>query len=114
VGHFNGVESLEGRDAVRLAIIVEELVTNLYDHGGVLSDAIVELMLAREGDAVAIAIIDPGTTFDPRTVEAPEVPPERGGGAGLGLVNAWAEIIDYRSTEGRNRLDLRMLLSTAR
>jgi anti-sigma regulatory factor (Ser/Thr protein kinase) len=108
--HFSGAEGLDGNDAARLAIIIEELVTNLYEHGGVRSDDIVELMLRREGAAVAITITDPGTSFDPRSVAMPDLPPEQGGGVGIGLVKGWAEIVGYRSFEGRNRLDLRMPL----
>jgi hypothetical protein len=32
--------------------------------------------------------------------------PDRGGGAGIGLVRAWAQFVDYRITEQGNRLEL--------
>jgi serine/threonine-protein kinase RsbW len=35
----------------------------------------------------------------------------RGGGAGIDLIKAWAEIIDYGSRNGQNRLLLKMWLS---
>lgn len=107
---FSGAEGLGDGDAARLGIIIEELVTNLYEHGGVRNDDMIEVGLRREGEAVTISISDPGTTFDPRTVAMQDIPPERGGGAGIGLVKGWAEIVDYRSSGGRNRLDLRMPL----
>jgi serine/threonine-protein kinase RsbW len=109
--HFSDTEALAGGDAARLGIIIEELVTNLYEHGGVRSDDTIEIGLTLDGEAVAIVIIDPGTIFDPRPVATQTVLPERGGGAGIGLVKRWAEIVDYRSWRGRNRLDLRMQLA---
>ena len=53
-------------DLSRLCVIVEELMANLYEHGGVGPEDIVELSLARESDGVRIIVIDPGPPFDPR------------------------------------------------
>jgi serine/threonine-protein kinase RsbW len=91
----------------RLSIIVEELVINLVEHGGAPEGDPIELRLEREADeGVRMTLIDGGTPFDPREATLSEVPPERGGGAGIALVLAWAEIVDYASAEGRNRLEL--------
>ncbi|KKC25326.1 ATP-binding protein [Sphingomonas sp. SRS2] len=97
--------------AARLAIIVEELVFNLADHGGLDAQGEVELVLTHEGPAIAILLSDNGAAFDPRGAPSEEAIPERGGGAGLDLVRAWAEILDYRSDGGWNRLGLRMPLT---
>ena len=94
--------------AARLAIIVEELVLNLVEHGGVDAAREIELALALEDDAIEIALADTGAPFDLREAAPGEVIPERGGGAGLDLVRAWAEIVDYRSADGWNHLRLRM------
>lgn len=94
----------------RLAILVEELVMNLFDHAGVAAGERIELGLVREDDGVRIVLVDPGVPFDPRESgeDAGADVPARGGGAGLALVRAWAEIIDYRSEGNCNRLDLRL------
>jgi anti-sigma regulatory factor (Ser/Thr protein kinase) len=97
--------------AARLSIVVEELVCNLVEHGGVGEDGLIELALTREDGVVAIALSDSGIAFDLRKVESDETIPDRGGGAGIDLVRAWTEIVDYASEPGRNRLLLRMWLS---
>lgn len=95
--------SLDAADAARLAIIVEELVANLADHGGLDPADEIELGLSRGADgAIALILVDEGTAFDPRTADADAAIPDRGGGAGLNLVRAWATIVDYRRDGGRN------------
>lgn len=98
-------QALEIDRVARLAIIVEELAFNLVDHGG--ADE-VELVLSHDGTAVEIMLRDSGPPFDPRAAQTGEAIPERGGGAGIDLVRAWAEILDYRSDGGWNHLNLRM------
>jgi len=104
--------ALEAGVAARLAIIAEELVANLVEHGDVGEAGSVELELVRDGAAILLRLGDDGPPFDPRGVSPGEAIPERGGGAGLDLVRAWAEIVDYRSDRGWNRLELRMPLQS--
>lgn len=105
---FCAARTLEAPIAARLAIIVEELVTNLVEHGGVEEDDEIELTLEGGDGAIRIGLGDSGRAFDPRDSAPTGEIPDRGGGAGLDLVRAWAEILDYRSRDGWNRLDLRM------
>jgi len=111
VRRFAIVEGIGGDDVARLAIVIEELIANLYDHGGVAMDDLVELKLSCANRIVTATITDPRLAFDPRSVEPAQVSPDRDGGVGLGLVHAWADIVDYRSNDGRNRLDLRLILT---
>jgi anti-sigma regulatory factor (Ser/Thr protein kinase) len=95
-------------DVARIAIIVEELVNNLYDHAelGVTDVFTIELSLTPA--EISLVLIDPGRSFDPRNAALDEVIPRRGGGAGLRLVRAWASSMEYQSAPGRNRLSLRI------
>lgn len=102
---------LESGHGARLAIIVEELVYNLVEHGGIGDDGLIELVLTHERGVVGIALSDSGVAFDLRDAGSERETPERGGGAGIDLVRAWAEIVDYGSVAGRNRLLLKMWLS---
>ena len=95
-----------GHDLSRLCVIVEELIANLYEHGGVGPEEIVELSLARESDGVRIIVIDPGRPFDPRMARSGRPRPSRGGGAGIDIVRQWVSRIDYGVTDGCNRLEL--------
>ncbi len=97
--------------AARLSIIIEELVYNLVDHGEVGEDGLIELVLTHEDGVVGIALSDTGVAFDLRAAESEEEVPDRGGGAGIDLVRAWAEIVDYERAGDRNRLLLKMWLS---
>lgn len=109
--NFGELCRLDAGHAARLAIMIEELVTNLVEHGGIGEHGVVELILTQEDGVIAIALSDTGVAFDLRATESDEDIPERGGGAGIDLVRAWAEIVDYRSGNGENRLILKMWLS---
>lgn len=103
---FGEGHSLRSESAARLAILVEELVINLFDHAGLGAGDIVAIGLVREGAAVRLVLADPGRPFDPREAARDAAIPDRGGGAGLAFVHAWSEIIDYRTEDGANRLEL--------
>ena len=103
---FGEAHSLCPESAARLAILVEELVINLFDHAGLGAGDIVVIGLVREGAAVRLVLADPGRPFDPREAAQDAAIPDRGGGAGLAFVHAWSEIIDYRTADGANRLEL--------
>jgi serine/threonine-protein kinase RsbW len=99
---FAADASLTKGDAARLAVLVEELIANVCDHGGCESHDVVNLALSVGEEAIHIAIDDPGIAFDP-TDFGPDAPiPERGGGAGIALVRAWASEFRYERRDGRN------------
>ena len=93
----------------RLCIIVEELVANLIDHTPLTPADRFSLQFAAEAGAVTMLLTDPGPPFDPRRAPEPgDLPPERGGGAGLAMVMAWAHIESYTRIGSANRLTLRL------
>jgi len=103
-------QGLADRDQARLCIIVEELVTNLCEHGICEVEREITLELQRQASIVALVIEDNGAPFDPRATSAPAGIPARGGGAGLNLVKSWSDIVGYGSANGRNRLLLNLPL----
>ena len=92
--------------ADQLAIVVEELVANVVDHGRAPADGVIRLRLEREEALIRIEISDPGGSFDPRDHVFDGPDPVRGGGAGLALVKAWAVIESWSRRNGRNELVL--------
>lgn len=107
VREFLGQSPCGGDIQARLAIIVEELVLNIIEHGRPPAGDPIDIALMRTGSGVRLAIADGGAFFDPRAANSPgELPPERGGGAGLALVTAWAEILSCERRDGRNHLML--------
>lgn len=91
----------------RLAIIVEELVANIVEHSGSPADQPISLTFERSGAEITITLSDSGVAFDPcGHVQPSEPPPERGGGAGLALVQSWARSMSHSRADGRNTLTL--------
>jgi serine/threonine-protein kinase RsbW len=97
-----------GVDAeAKLSIIVEELVTNIVEHGAPPPDSEITIELSAMGADIGLILSDEGTYFDLRTADAPaKLPPVRGGGAGIALVLSWSNVIDYARIDGRNVLTL--------
>lgn len=93
-------------ELARLCIIVEELVANLYDHGGLSEVHEVKLSLESEPGGIRIIITDPAAPFDPRSSPTASRHAERGGGVGIDIVRAWAEFVAYSTTAEGNRLEL--------
>ena len=106
--HFAANAAMIDAEASRLAIVVEELVTNLYDHGGLDDEAIFTIELSLTVTDLSLVLVDPGKPFDPFSAKPSRPAPARGGGAGLNLVRTWADEMDYEHTAGLNRLRLRL------
>jgi serine/threonine-protein kinase RsbW len=103
---FGEAQRLTEDNCARLCIVIEELVANLYEHGGLTDEHKIELSLGREASGIRIAIADPGKPFDPRSASSKREPPERGGGVGIDIVRSWAQFVDHESTRDGNRLKL--------
>jgi serine/threonine-protein kinase RsbW len=109
--HYGLELDLAARDLARLCIVVEELITNLCEHGVCETEREIKLELVRHPSGLHLVFLDNGAPFDPRTASAADDMPQRGGGAGLRLVRAWAEIIHYESSDAGNRLELMLTLA---
>jgi anti-sigma regulatory factor (Ser/Thr protein kinase) len=109
---FAEAEWLAEDETARLCIIIEEIIANLYDHGGVGQDDEVVLSLEREPRGILVTILDPGTPFDPRQPRKKPDSHDRGGGAGIEIVHSWALVTSYEATNQGNRLELLLPLQT--
>jgi two-component sensor histidine kinase len=86
-----------GDDATeRLSIVVEEWLINVVEHGAAAPDSRIALRLEHAGDPREAVFQGPNL--------------ERGGGAGLALIQAWSHIAEYRRRAGRNRIVLELPL----
>jgi len=103
---YGEAQRLTEDELARLCIVIEELVANLYDHGGLTEMDKVEMTLANEPGALRVTIVDPGSPFDPRSAPPKRERPERGGGAGIDIVRSWAQFVAYDVTADGNRLEL--------
>jgi serine/threonine-protein kinase RsbW len=108
---FGEARRLTKDELARTCIVIEELVANLYDHGGLTDEDHVELSLASEPGGIRVTIVDPGESFDPWAAAARERQ-ERGGGAGIDLVRTWAQFVRYDVTPEGNLLELLLPLQS--
>jgi serine/threonine-protein kinase RsbW len=104
---FARAHQLPADAADPLAVIVEEWVANIVEHGHSRAGALIGFRLERVGPGVRMTFTDAGIAFDLREAEDKGSNPDRGGGAGIALIRAWAEIEAYSRRGGRNRLTLR-------
>jgi anti-sigma regulatory factor (Ser/Thr protein kinase) len=99
---------LNDDELARLCIVIEELVANLFDHGGLSDDDIVELNLLADPDGIHVSIFDRGVPFDPWSALPAAERLERGGGAGIEIVRAWVQFVEYKATDEGNLLQFRL------
>ena len=97
---------------LRLALVIEELLTNLarYGYAARAPRGEATLHLAFGGGRITLEMIDDGRPFDPLTAPRPKLHARlrrrRIGGFGLHLVRALAETASYERVDGRNHLTL--------
>jgi len=108
---FAKCAGVDDANAARLAIVVEELAINLYDHGNLSSDDAFECELSSNGTDLRFVLRAPGPEFDPWLPVSQREPKSTGAGAGLKLVKAWSSGFEHDYTDGQNRLALTMPIS---
>ena len=98
---------VDARAVHHVALVLEEILTNLATHGGAPTEP-ASVRVTVEPGRVAGEIIDAGTPFDPRGAPEPDVRAGVNdrlvGGLGLYLVNHLTTDMDYACHNGRNRL----------
>ncbi len=94
--------------AEKLAIVAEEWVANVVEHGELPKGSHIGFGLEHADQTVRVTVIDSGVPYDPRgaTFDGPNE--ERGGGVGLALITAWCRIAGYSRMRGRNRVILEL------
>jgi len=107
---FAARAALTDRAAADLAVVVEEWVANVVEHGGD-QQARIWARLLREGPRLTLSFSDGGAPFDPRTVAFDGPNKLRGGGAGLAMIASLTRLVSYARSGGRNRMTLEMALS---
>jgi serine/threonine-protein kinase RsbW len=112
VHEFAGRIALDAAMTRRLAIVAEELLVNLLEHSGESVDGgelNASLRIDDAAEGLTLTLEDDGIPFDPRDSGAVDMPNlDRGGGVGLALVKAFAQIESYGTSDGVNRLALTM------
>ena len=111
VAAFRARNRLDARAELVLTLIVEELMTNTVNHGGVTAKDHIGLELEAAGDGISLRFDDAGTPFDPLH----DLPPDerdspleqrRVGGLGWPMILGYCRQLEYRREHGRNHLQL--------
>lgn len=107
---------LSAKDLFALQIVVEELVTNVIDYGGVPpGEHAVRVDLSAQNGELTIRIADRGKEYNPLLREDPDVtlPAEERpiGGLGVHFCKKLTETQDYVRRDGCNVLALRRKLT---
>jgi serine/threonine-protein kinase RsbW len=113
---FGRKAGLAGKDLFTLQLVVEELVTNVLEHGGIPAGEEAGRVELSIGDGeMRIRLDDRGKEFNPLLLPEPApVPPleERPiGGLGVHFCRKLTDAQDYERRDGRNVLTLRKRLS---
>jgi serine/threonine-protein kinase RsbW len=102
---FLGQSGVDARAAHHMALVLDELLTNVATYGG--AAAAVSVSLTISPDRVTAEVMDGGAMFDPRVARNPDVTAgaqERPlGGLGLLLVQRMTEGLAYERAGDRNR-----------
>ena len=107
---------LSDKDLFALQIIVEELVTNVIDYGGVpAGEHAVRVELSAQDGELVVHLVDRGKEYNPLLREDPDVtlPAEQRpiGGLGVHFCKKLTEAQEYERRDGCNVLILRKKLS---
>ena len=102
---FLSEHGVDARAAHHVALVLDELLTNLATHGGA-SGQTAKVRISIEAGHVRGEVDDNGPAFDPRTAPEPDVSADIAdrpiGGLGLLLVRRLTSGLDYVRRDGRN------------
>ena len=104
---------LPPRTGYTLALIVEELVTNIVKYGYAGADAgPLKLTVTLADGRVVGTLVDAGAPFDPTAMDTPDVEAAMDdrhiGGLGVHLVRTMSEDFSYRRDDGHNVVSFRL------
>jgi serine/threonine-protein kinase RsbW len=102
-----------------LQLCLEEAVANVIMYGAVDNNGLeIVVDLERDGRTLVARVEDSGRRFDPTRVPPPKratsLAEAKVGDLGIHLVRSFASGMDYERRNGRNRLTLRFVETTAR
>ncbi len=104
---FGEAEGLPLKTVMTLNLILEEIVTNVINHGADDGTAMIEVTAHRSGDTIHGFVRDNGIAFDPLARDAPDtaasIEDRQIGGLGVHLVRTMSRDVQYRR-EGQHNV----------
>ncbi len=94
--------------AFRAALVVDEICSNIIEHGGDGAPVNLRISVSFPAGDVAIAVVDPTEAFDPTAVTRADIDApadaRKPGGLGLHLIHELTREVRYERTEAGNQL----------
>lgn len=111
---FCAAHALPPKLSFSLNLVLEELIVNIFEHGYAGKGGVVQLRLAREGDAIAGIVTDRGNAYDPRAAAPPDLAAgleeRKVGGLGVHFIRTMVDEFHYQRAGGRNVTRFRIRL----
>lgn len=114
---FGQAQQLSEDDVLAINLVLDEVVTNVIDHGfdGIDGEPEIRLTMTLEGSDLTIRVEDNGKAFDPLQAAPPDLdlPLEDRpvGGLGIHIVRSVMNTVEYDRRGGRNLLTMHKTIS---
>lgn len=94
------------KDTIQLNLVLDELITNIIDHGGGCSKCPIEIRMEKTSSHFKIQLSDGGPPFDPTQCKSADVTlplsKRECGGLGILFVRKFSDYCNYERVNGKN------------
>lgn len=102
------------KTCIEINLILDELITNIIQHGERKKEHLIDIILTKAGRALTIEVQDDGPPFDPTICPLPDtnltLDRRKCGGLGILLVRRLSDSCRYRRVQNKNVLTLKKTL----
>jgi len=106
--------SLSSRTVMELNLILDELVSNIVEHGDSAQESAIDIRLTKKNAVITLVVTDEGPPFDPTITPTVDitVPLEerKCGGLGIHLIRKFSDNCKYKRVKNQNVLTLEKIL----
>ena len=106
--------SLASKTILELNLILDELVSNIVEHGDSEQESTIDIRLTKKNAVITLTVTDDGPPFDPTITPTVDitVPLEerKCGGLGIHLIRKFSDNCNYKRVKNQNVLTLEKIL----
>lgn len=110
--------SISKKDAIEINLVLDELVTNIIEHGERATEGTIEILFSLNKRHLTIEVIDGGSPFDPTSCKKPDtslpLDKRKCGGLGVLLVHKFSDCCNYTRLKDKNIFSLTKKLTEER
>ena len=105
---------LSSRTIMELNLILDELVSNIVEHGNSERESEIDIKLTKKNMVITLVVTDDGPAFDPTITPSVDIalPLEKRkcGGLGIHLIRKFSDNCAYKRVKNKNVLTLKKIL----